>query len=505
MSWMGLNTSLTGMTASQRNLYTVNHNVNNAEKEGYTRQVVKSSASIPLHIPGKGYIGTGISVDSVERVRSSYLDKKFRAEVSSLGNWDMKNRALSEIEGVLRGSDEEGINIDLDQLYKSLEELSNDPTDMAARTTFRGKAVSLTKSLQETVNRLYAQQKDLNFEVRTKVKQVNDYASQIGDINDQIFVMEVDGSNANDLRDQRDLLVDKLSQLVDIEVEEETLNKDEVNDKGVSPIREFRIKLGGKFLVNHKKTNKLKDPLDTMANPENDKELLYKVEWDKTNDTVELRSGEIKGLLDVRDGGNTGESNGIPFYIKRLDEFAKVFADGLNEIHKVGYNLQDTSVNGISLFVNKDSKDKDIRAENIQVSDEIMRDLNNIATKKEPTSGVEDSHTLKEMLKTRDDRLFFSNKDGNEVAYQGKPEDYFSSILSTLGVDNQQSQRMKTVQSSIVKGVTNQKLSVSGVNLDEEMANMVKFQKVYTASAKMVTTFDQIYDITINRLGMVGR
>ncbi len=516
MSWLGLNTSITGMNTSQRNLYTVNHNVTNADREGYSRQVVKSSANIPMHIPGKGYIGTGIGVDSVERVRDNYLDKKFRTETSSFGTWDMKNMGLSEIEGVLRGSNEEGINVNIDQLFKTLEDLSTNPSDPAYRTAFREKAVTLTTAVNETVKRLYKQQKDLNFEIRTKVKQVNDYAEQITSVNSQIFAMEIDGSNANDLRDQRDLLVDKLSKLVDLEAEERTLNTEDVRDKGSLPIKKFEIRIGGKLLVDHNTNSLLEYPPRRMENTVNPEESLYKVEWESGEPLI-LKSGEIKGLLEVRDGGYTEKdenitvtdtnlvkpsyeqkgSNGIPFYIKRLDEFAKVFAEKLNAIHEKGTNLN--GENGKPLFeVNGGGT---FRADNIKVSQDILNDLNNIATIKGDKENVEDNGIIKDMLAAREDTSFF----GKDEAYQGKPEDYLTSILSTLGTDNQQSQRMKTVEGNIVKNVTNQRLSVSGVNLDEEMSNMVKFQKIFTASAKMITTFDEIYDTMINRLGMVGR
>lgn len=525
MSWLGLNTSVTGMFTSQRKLYTVNHNVSNAEREGYSRQRVKSSATVPLHISGKGYIGTGIGVNSVERVRDLYVDKKYRTETASLGNWNVKNSALSEIEGVLRGGKEEGININIDQLFASIEDLSTNPTDMSYRTSFREKAVTLTKTLNETVKRLYKQQKDLNFEIKTKIKQVNDYADQISSLNSEIFAMEVDGSNANDLRDQRDLIVDKLSKLVDIEAEERVINVEDSKDGKTVEIKKFEVRIGGMSLVDHNYTSKLKYPPDRMPNTLNPEESLYKLEWE-SGGAVKLKGGEIKGLLEVRDGGyakgpapggdeepGTGglvnasyeynESNGIPYYIKRLDEFAKVFADEMNKIHESGTTLTDPpKIGGISLFEANGAGD--IRADNIKVSKDIIDDLNNIATidSTAGTGDIENNGIMKKLLKLREDTKFFS---GTDVAYQGKPEDYLTSILSTLGTDNQQAQRMEKVQSLIVKGAINQRLSISGVNLDEEMADMVKFQQIFNASARMVSTFDQMYDTMINRLGMVGR
>lgn len=525
---MGFNTSISGMSNSQRKLYTVNHNVSNAEREGYSRQKVNSSANIPFHVAGQGYVGTGIGIDSVERVRDLYLDKKFRTESASFGNWDMINRSLNEIEGVLRGSDEEGINVNLDEMFKSIEDLSTNPSDMSYRTAFREKAVSFTKTINETVNRLYKQQKDLNSEVKIKIKQVNDYADQIKSLNSEIFAMEVDGSNANDLRDQRDLLIDKLSEIVDIEAEETLVNIEETKDGKSIPIKKFEVRIGGMVLVDHNHTSKLKYPPTPIDNDLNPKEKLYQVEW-ASGGEVKIKGGELKGLLEARDGAGGAESNGIPYYIDKLDEFARVFAKQMNDIHKEGINLNKNDE--VFLFTINDKTtgeiDKDdlyskdpadnevrIRADNISISGDILKDLKNIATigrpldeNGDPIPGdvdkedIENSNILIQMINARENPEFF----GKNEAYQGKPEDYFTSLLSTLGTDNQQAVRMKSIQESILKNATNQKLSVSGVDLNEEMADMVKFQQIYNASAKMLTTFDQIFDTMINRLGMVGR
>ncbi len=672
MSWLGFNTATTGMFTSQRKLYTVNHNVANADREGYSRQKIKSSSTMPLHIAGQGYIGTGIGIDSIDRVRDAYLDKKFRTETASLGEWDIKNSGLSEIEGVLRGSKEEGINVNMDELFSSIEDLSTNPSDSAYRTAFREKAISFTKTMNETVKRIYKQQKDLNFEVKTKIKQVNDYSEQIRSLNSEIFSLEVDGSSANDLRDQRDLIVDKLSKIVDIEAEERVINVEETKSGIAIEIKKYEVRIGGISLVDHDMVSKLKYPPNRMENPVNPEETLYQLEWESGGD-VKLKGGELKGLLDVRDGGSDAKnkSNGIPFYIKRLDELSREFADNLNRIHIQGTSLNGSKTvplfdvpNGVKpeygevsvaaasgdvniskVFIDSDETDTEtvagvttetntkvfvevykndiligklssdgktildmstglpketlninakttadkitlkekteiittiggaiqpfiasrkdmyeftqsgdnfiikplledglnsivikksdnsfkddsfkgtqdesgniyvsrepyvdfikrkVRADDIKVSHEILTDLNYIATIKGDGSNLEDNSIMKDIIKTRENTDFF----GKGAEYRGKPEDYLTSVLSTLGTDNQQSQRMKTVQDSIVKGAVNQRLSVSGVNLDEEMADMVKFQQIFNASAKMISTFDQMYDTIVNRLGMVGR
>lgn len=488
MSWIGFNTAVSGLLASQRKLYVTNHNIANADTKGYSRQMATQNATTPHRLPGIGFIGTGTNITSIERVRDSYLDYKFRTENAPLGEWEIKRNTLTDIEHILKETEEEGLSKYIDEFFKSLEDLSKNPSDNSYRVAVREKAIATANHLNETASKLYNLQKDINYQVGAQIKKVNDIGSQIKNLNEQIYKLEIDGKMANDLRDQRDLLVSELSKIVNVQVSEQD--------------GKYKVSIGGASLVEHSTLSKLMDPPQTMESKISG-EKLVQVQWENGN-KVALKSGELKGLLDSRDGtGINGEYGGVPYYVKRLDEFARVFAQKINEQHNKGFIIenppQDPPTLGGDFFGSSDISG-DIKAATIVVNSDIINNLNNIAAGL-GDYGLENNKNILEIIKLREDKGFFSGT----ASAQGTPEDYITSIISTLAVDSQYAIRMKDNQSLIVDSVQTRIDSVSSVDPDEEMADMVRFMKVYTASAKMISTLDQLFDTTVNRLGLVGR
>lgn len=481
--WIGFNTAVSGLLASQKNLYTTNNNIANVNTKGYSRQQNIQESNNPLNISGVGFLGTGTDITEVNRVRDSYLDFKYWGERAPVGEWSVKEDALTEISHVFNEPSDSSIRKNLDEFFTSLESLSTNPSDDSNRALVREKMISLTKYMNSTAENLKSTQKEINFEVGTNIKKINSYSDRIAGLSKEIYQIELDGSSANDLRDSRDLLVDELSEIVNI-------NATEANGK-------FKVSIGGTTLVDHDISNKLKYPAPTIENPLNKEEKLYQLEWENGN-KLQLKSGTLKGLIDVRDGGGEkGEYRGVPFYITRLNEFANTFAERMNDIHKEGFTRDGKT--GMSIF-ESDSGEK-IDASNIKVSEDILRNLDNIAaSSSNDTSNKENNDIIKDLIAKRDDNKFFDN-----TTPQGTPDDFMKSVLSTLAVDGQQSIRMKENGNVIVDGIDKRRQSESGVSLDEEMSNMVKFQHSYNAAARMITTIDEIYDVTINRLGLVGR
>lgn len=373
---------------------------------------------------------------------------------------------------------------------------------------------------------------DVNDRIETAVTEINSIGTQIQQLNRQIYSAELDGNTANDLRDQRTVLVDKLSKLVNIEANEVVAGKlpSGKDDKRLV------ITISGKAFIDHFDLSKLAvKQRGTKLNPEEDVPNLYDVGWEDGNNLA-IRGGELKGYIDIRDGndGDNGSPmySGIPTYIKKLNEFVQTFAMAFNEGyidndtsgtieagedglgHADGYGLGSASslgtrfftmlgegknalsstdfINGKTTISGVVDRYKNITAKNFAVSRDILEDSNKIAT----------SDNLDEEGNIVNINKLIEMRTNSHMFSEGAPEDFMKSIVTTLGIDSQQAIRIASNQEAIVEQIENRRSSDSGVSIDEEMSNLVKQQQAYSAAAQMVNTMAEIYDILINRVGM---
>lgn len=537
--FFSLDIALRGLYAAQRNLDIVGHNINNINTPGYSRQVAVQKAARPESIfDGTGMLGTGVQITGVNRIRDEYLDFKFWSESSTFGEWEVKRQSLADIEAIFNEPSDSGFTTIMTDFFSSMQELSKDPSNAAIRSVVKERGVALTKYFNSTANLLEKVQADLNYKINAKVSEINSLATQIQQTNKQIYSAELDSNMANDLRDQRTVLIDELSQIVDIEVTEYVAGK---LPSGRDDIR-TRITIGGKSLIDHFGVSRLTSTQrENKLNEDEDISNLYEIQWEDGNE-INIRGGELKGYIDVRDGNDgKGESpnyKGVPHYIGKLNEFVRTFAMGFNEGyfdynsdgiiqpgevkrgHVNGFGLpvdsddSTTSPTGIRFFTMTDENNRPLSSEefmdgatwvsqkadryklltakNFAVGEEILSDYKNIATSSvQGETGNIDN--LRALLEIRQDTNLFT---------EGAPEDFMQSIVSSMAVDSQQAVRFSRNQEIIVKQIENRRLSVSGVSIDEEMTNLVKFQHSYNAAAKMVSTISELYDILINSLGV---
>ncbi|MDD2421902.1 MAG: flagellar hook-associated protein FlgK [Heliobacteriaceae bacterium] len=290
-TFFGLEVARRGLLTNKIALDVTGHNVSNANTEGYSRQTVTMEATKSIFEPSlhraqfPGQLGTGTAAIEIRRYRDNFLDLQFRNETQGLGYWEVRSDTLQKIQQMLNEHAGTGLSTVIDQFWESWEDLTAHPNQPAARGVVvqRGKAVAETfYHLDRQLAQLEA---DLNAKVTNTVDEINNIAKQIADLNGQILAIEVMNEKANDLRDKRDLLLDKLSKLVDITVAED---RDGMVYVGA----------GNGTLVS---TVYNKQLMITEGNGRDAAgKSLYEVYWESSNQAAEFSSGVLRGVLESR-------------------------------------------------------------------------------------------------------------------------------------------------------------------------------------------------------------
>lgn len=507
-SFFGLEVATRGLFTSQRALDITSHNITNVNTAGYSRQVTIQKASQPMSLAGgTGMVGTGSDVIRVDRLRDDFLDFKYWSENVALGEWEIKNTTMEDMEAVFNAAADNSFNKVMDNFSSSLQQLSKNPGSEEVRTTVKQNALSLTKYFNSTASHFVKLEDDYNYAVKIKVDEVNSEVRQIRDLSEQIYKAELDGNVANDLRDDRTALLDKLSKLINVQATE-VVSGTLANGRAD---KRFQLTLNGSFLVNHFDAYELECVEDSNK--------MYDIVWKDSRNPMNPQSGELKGYLDIRDGtGLNGSYKGVPYYMKKINEFAREFAKGFNEGvmqdgsssysgHASGQGLDGTIGVRFFSYDGKSSEDlmnsgatvddayKNVTALNLTLTSDITNDVRKIAAASDG-KGPENGENALDLIKIMKEGKLFD---------EGATQDFMRALVANLGVDAQQAERFATNQDVLVKQIDNRRLSVAGVSIDEEMSNLVKYQHSYNAAAKIITVMDEVYDVMINRMGSVGR
>jgi len=615
-TFFGLNIGKTGLYAYKAALNVTAHNIANAETEGYSRQVMGIQAGKPLRMNSTyGMAGTGVTVTGVNQLRDEYYDLKFRKNNTIFGEYAAKSHYMTEIENYFNEVTLEGFTTSFDSLYKSLQELSNNPSSLTARTQVINYGKSLTEYFNSLSTNLKKIQEECNFEIRNMVEKINSIAQQIASLTKQINTLEVSGGKANDLRDQRNLLVDELSQIANITVTEKVVGD------GIG-VTSYVIKIDGQTLVDTAEYNKLKVVPREYKQNQNDIDGLYDVYWENGQE-FNLGSpnigGALKGLYELRDGNNLhnlqgkvtaaagetfivvtgttinaveklnipetgiiklgnqeyayagfevkidettgefiytfelkeplksqfvdatasiGESinyKGIPYYLDQMNEFIRTFSKAFNDIHRAGRDLDNDAGMDFFTATNKvsgreyvfgpyaDSDDyyyydystfnsqtgsfyEDVpsnqplygsyyfmTAENFTINSMLINNPRNFAASTDVLNGIDNNDIVEKLIRLKDDKSMFGT---------GTPAGFMQTLVADIGIDTRKANNFTQSQENILKAISNHKLSISGVDIDEEAMNLVRFQNAYNLSAKVVSVMNEIYDKLINYMGV---
>ena len=319
-TFLGLNPGLSGLNYYQATLNTTAHNISNADVSGYSRQQVLAKAAPALRVRSSyGMMGTGVQATGVEQLRNVYYDTKYRAATSKYSEYSGINDQLTQLQNYLNEQKSEtGYTKVLSQLNAAMQNLASSPANATYRTAFTQAAGNFTDLINEVATNYQNTQEDINNEVAIHVDTINSIAAQIFTLNQQIRNIETRFGNANDLRDQRELLVDQLSELINVSVVETPVKYGEGPDAEDSGATTYEVRIGGMLLVDDMECKQLKVAAREEKVNQSDIDGLYDVYWVGLNGTLGERvnfnskniTGLMKGLLAARDGNNFNPFSG---------------------------------------------------------------------------------------------------------------------------------------------------------------------------------------------------
>ncbi|MFS0725881.1 flagellar hook-associated protein FlgK [Paenibacillus sp. 1P07SE] len=512
----GLEVAKRSLFTQQAALNTTGHNIANANTRGYTRQVVNMVAAKPIEAFGMnrttipGQTGMGVEFSSITRIREKFLDDQFRNENKSFGNYAIQQDTLEKLEKIVNEPSDTGIRTVIEAFFNSWSDLSKAPENADGRKIVREQALALTDAFNHTAKSLQDLKDDLTENVNIKTQQINSILRNVAQLNGEIQRIEGLGDNANDLRDQRDLITDELSQMINVRVTE-----------GADG---YQIMMGGVELVNGQAVQEL-DPAAMEAffasGDLNSGEVYGMIHSrdhyvqgyiDDLNTLVDkLANGDMEVTLPAGSVLPEGTTlNGVVYAgaARTLAEDTTVTVKGLNGLHQLGYNFS-SEPGGLPFFTNADGSTENITAISITLNRELSDNPTKIATSMRivdqdgEETVVRGNNSLALLFsQARDSRINFGTEADPDLA---TVDSYFRSVVGQLGVQAQEANRQLANSKTLVDQVDSRRQSVSGVSLDEEMANLIKFQHAYNAAARNMTMIDETLNKVINGMGIVGR
>lgn len=625
-TFFGLNTAYTGLTAANAGLNTTANNISNVNTDGYSRQRVTQKASNAIRTyTTYGCAGSGVDTTAIERQRDAFYDFKYWNNNAQLGEYEELQYYVKQIEDYFRDdSTVDGFATIFEKMYTTIEELKKNSGDSTTKEQFIGFAGNLTYYFNTMAANLERLQIDTNLEIKNKIGQINSYATEIASLNKQINVIELTGAHANELRDQRDLIIDKLSKIVDTTVEEQPVY-DTNNPGRETGATRYVVKIaGGQTLVDAGRYNELicEARPNYANNNQSDAVGLYNIYWDDGREFSvysDQIGGELRGLIEIRDGNNaenfkgtvadvsrnqdgrmtvdvditadylkslstctlpdnggvirlgnqeyyfdefsvtygadgniksytfvisddaaknpilpdsgrvgkdvsvgyTIPYQGIPYYQEQLNEWTRIFAEAFNNVI-----TQEGSVDGYNnpadiVFTADEATDNTQRrfldsrvpvtdgmtisskgdsyyyltAKNFNVNKDMVDDPQKLATHTGNTEGESKNDVVDDLIKLKTDTSMMS--------FRGcSAGDFLHCVLSDVALNAQSANILTDSYTNIAGTIDNQRLSISGVDSDEEALNLVQFQHSYNLASQMISVLTEVYDRLILQTGV---
>ncbi len=534
-----------GIRAQQNAMQVTAHNIANVYTEGYSRQEVVFSETTPV-----GGVGTGVDIAEILRKHDSFVERQITDGNESYGNYFILNSAYSTIENLFYDSQGNGIDYQLNEFFNSWQDLSANPSGTAERITVISNAQTVADSVNNVHDNLIQLQKDMNTEISQTVNEINDIASQIAVLNEKISQIEAGGQNANDYRDMRGSLLNDLAEKIDIQFYEDNTGQITVMAGGVATIvdsnsswdlqvesnpdnsgyyniiyspdgstslditdRISNGKIDGLLTIRDSVTVDVIDKLDRFAaSLANEMNQLHRSGYALDGSTglnfftPAFEAGDSVSSLALSSNSGTGNVSVIIADPSQLtfQNYEVTFSGGNYTITNTSadttvtgaYTDPDTvTFEGLTFTISGNHADGDTfnvsahkdAAKNLQVAIDD-NDFDMIAAASGPDDIAGDNRNALSIAQLQD-----------QLSIDGTSSfgTYYGTIVGEIGVSSQSAGNLLDIQGYSLEQLSNIRESVSGVSLDEEMTNLIKFQSAYDASAKLISIADELLQTLI--------
>ncbi|RZU50446.1 flagellar hook-associated protein 1 FlgK [Krasilnikovia cinnamomea] len=460
-SFGSLSIALSGLYANRRGLDVSGQNIANVNTEGYSRQRVQMQSVVggsaaAMYARSDG-LGDGVEVTSVQRLRSQFLEERGRSE-HAIGSYLTTTAAIyNSIEDTFAEPSDTAMQAQLHDMWASWADVANAPDDLAARSALLQKSATVADGLRNAHGALASQWEDMRGQVDAFAAEINQTATAIADLNKNIVLARASGATVNELEDQRDLHVMHLAEMVGATAYQRQNGAVDVLVGGSPLVSEFNARslevTGAQRLQ------------DQGVDP-------VQLRWTDAPAVSPIAGGKMGAMLDAL-------TTIIPDLSADLDNVAKTLIDTVNAAHTPAFGLD--GVNGRPFFSGTVASD---------IAVDIPMDKPTWVGAA-PTAGTFDG-TVADLL-------------SRTGATSTGPDTVYQNMIAELGVASQTLGRRADIQGNITLQIDSAREAEAGVNLDEEMTNLLTYQRGYEAASRVLTTIDQMLDQLINRTGLVGR
>ncbi|MDD5434008.1 MAG: flagellar hook-associated protein FlgK [Nitrospira sp.] len=541
-----------GIKAQQTAIQVTSHNIANINTDGYSRQEVVLDEAAPVN-GDPGQVGRGVNVSGIRRKYDNFIEAQLLDSKQSYGNLDLQKSALAKLETMFYDSQGTGINNLLDDFFKAFQDVSSNPSGTPERISLLSKAGAFADTVNNTYSSLVQLQKDVNAQISQTVTDINSLTSNIADLNVKIGAAENIGQNANDLRDKRGQYLNDLAEKINIQFYEGSGGQISVIGAGSALL----VDKGSSWNLGVTNNADNNGYYNVVCNPSgsNSTDITSSISNGKLKGLITIRDTTTSGVIDKLDrfaasvanevnqlhrgGFGLDGSTGVNLFTPASEagDAASVSAESANsnksgvavsidDPSKLTYqNYELTFSSGSYIIKNKSTNNlqSNVYADPSVFTFEGLSfnitgahadgDTFSISAHKEAAKNLTVALTTSETDKIAAATVSTNNRgdNGNAIAMSQLQDKlsidgdssfngYYSSIVGAIGADSQYASSSFAAQDFSMKQIKNMRESVSGVSLDEEMTNIMKFQRAYEASARLITIGDELLQTLI---GMV--